>query len=345
MPIPYKIELFDRNFAFRSFSPLPQQDIEYDYLTMTRISLDVPPIAAEKGDYAIISSGAEQIFCGVVDDVAANNRTTSLSLKPIQALFEAGIAARTIASGSVEASLADALRDNFINSGDSLQNIPGLSIMTTTSTSGSLLGDQPLVFISDLIRTALSVYSVVMWVDLYPQEKEVRVTIGRVADHVTIEADLPAILEREIVLGDSYGQLNKLIVLDEADVSRRAVYYLHTDGSISSEDRLRVTPVFVDTILVRAADAAEFAEQAYTQAYNALSPQQYDNMIELTAPINSKVFPAFLPIGARADVKHNGKTYKSILTGFIRGALNMTLVFGVVRVDLTKKLTLQSSKK
>lgn len=344
MPIPYKIELFDRNFAFRSFSPLPQQDIEFDYLTMARISLDVPPIAAEKGDYAIISSGAEQIFCGVVDDVAAKNNTTSLSLKPIQALFEAGIAARTIASGSVEASLADALRDNFINSGDSLQNIPGLSISTTTSTSGSLLGDQPLVFISDLIRTALSVYSVVMWVDLYPQEKEVRVTIGRVADQVTIEADLPAILEREIVLGDSYGQLNKLIVLDEADVSRRAVYYLHTDGSISNEDRLRVTPVFVDTILVHAADAAEFAEQAYTQAYNALSPQQYDNMIELTAPISSKVFPAFLPIGSRADVRHNGKTYKSILTGFIRGALNMTLVFGVVRVDLTKKLTLQSKK-
>ncbi len=345
MPIPYKIELFDRNFAFRSFSPLPQQDIEFDYLAMTRIGLDVPPIAAEKGDYAIISSGSEQIFCGVVDDVANNNSSTRLSLKPIQALFEAGVAARTIASGSIEASLADALRDNFINSGDSLQNIPGLSIVTTTSTSGSLLGDQPLVFISDLIRTALSVYSVVMWVDLYPQEKEVRVTIGRVADHVTIEADLPAILDREIVLGDSYGQLNKLIVLDEADASRRAVYYLHADGTISDEDRLRVTPVFFDTLIVRASDAADFAEQAYTQAYNALSPQQYDNMIELTAPISSKVFPAFLPIGARADVKHNGKTYKSILTGFVRGALNMTLVFGVVRVDLTKKLTLQSSKK
>lgn len=344
LPIPYKIEIFDRNFAFRSFAPIAPQAIEFDYLTMSKVSLKTPQIAAQKGDYARITVGSREVYTGLIDDVAVNDADVTITLVPLQTIFNGTVYIGAVSSGTVEKTLAAVIKDHFVESSDTLQNIPGLQVITSSATSGGLWGDDLLVNFSDLMEKAITAYGVVISMVFSPQEKTLTATIGKVAETAVIEADLPAILSREIILGDSYGQLNKLIVLDDADASRSAIYFLHSDGTVSTKNTDRLYPVFFATVIVSAEDAADFDALASEQAFNALSPQQYDNLIELTASNDSRVFPKDLPIGAVVAVWYNGKKYRSILSGRIIREKTTTLLFGVVRIDLTKKLALQSRK-
>lgn len=344
MPIPYKIEIFDRNFGFRSFAPIAPQAIEFDYLTMSKVSLNTPQIAAQKGDYARITVGSREVYTGLIDDVAVNDTDVTITLSPLQTIFSSTVYIGSVNSNTIEGALAAVIKANFAASDDALQNIPGLQVVTSSATSGALWGDDLLVNISDLMEKAITAYGVVVSMAFSPQEKTLTATIGKVVATAVIEADLPAILGREIVLGDSYGQLNKLIVLDDADASRSAVYYLHSDGTVSTTDSDRLFPVFFTTVIVSAEDAADFAALASEQAINALSPQQYDNLIELTASNDCRVFPKDLPIGAVVAVWHNGTKYRSILSGRIIREKTTTLLFGVVRIDLTKKLVLQRNR-
>lgn len=341
MRTPYKLEIFSRDFVFRSFSAMPRQTIDIDYLALAPITLDLPAITAQQGDYAVISEGAEQIFCGIVDSTTSDGKAMRLTIKPMQALFDAEILPPNASFETAEAQICGILRSYFAESDDALQNIPGLEIQPISATPQLIGMDDGTVRVIDIITTALSAHGIVVDMQLLPQEQTLLARVGTRPESVTIEADLPAIVNREIVLGDDYGSLNKLYVADENDATRSAIYYLHTDGTVSAENTDRITPVFFSTALVRGSDAEDFAAQAFEQANNALLPQRYDNLIELTAPSDSRVFPAALPIGARAAIISGGRTLNSILTGINRAPETTTLVFGVVRIDLTKKLTLQ----
>ena len=57
------------------------------------------------------------------------------------------------------------------------------------------------------------------------------------------------------------------------------------------------------------------------------------------------VTPAALEIGTQADILYGGKAYRSILTGYELDSGTITLVFGAVRMELTKKLILERRKK
>ena len=58
MPTRYKIEIFQRDFTFRSFSPIQEPEISVDYLAMEKISVPAIRATALKGDYASITDGS-----------------------------------------------------------------------------------------------------------------------------------------------------------------------------------------------------------------------------------------------------------------------------------------------
>ena len=155
-------------------------------------------------------------------------------------------------------------------------------------------------------------------------------------------------LEREITLGDSYGSKNKYILrrtstdqeTGTVTVLEEKSYYLHPDGSVDNQNVDRITPVF--WTLGKLENSETWDADALAQAVEALTPEQYDNEIRLTLRRDDKlVTPETLPVGTEATIYIGGQAYRSLLTGREWDGDTHCLVFGKVRVDLTKKLILQ----
>ena len=340
----YKLEIFARDFAFRAFSPIVLPDIDFDYLAPGNTMVYPRRITAEKGDYAqITDANGNQTYSAIVDNVEYDEQQTRVTLKSLLSIFNAAVYLDSTAQ-TIEQLIADLIVSNFKSSSDPLQNIAGLTVATTSETIGSIDTAEGVGNLYDILTTALSSYGVAVNMDFQPQKKQLSCTIGTVPGTVTVEAELRDVLQTCIVLGDSYGQTNKVTVRDKLVPDRSVTYYLHTDGTVSSENRDRIYPVFFTCALIQAQDEETFAQQAQSSAYNLLSRQKYDNMIELTAANDSRVLPMNLQIGAPATVLHGGRSYRSILTGYVRREKTTTLVFGIVRIDLTKKLLMQQTR-
>lgn len=81
-----------------------------------------------------------------------------------------------------------------------------------------------------------------------------------------------------------------------------------------------------------------FEDAAYKNAETTFKSNKYDNYIELTcANDDSLINPTSLKVGQVTNVISNGVVYPTILTGRRVGD-NTTLIFGTIRLELTKLL-------
>lgn len=341
MQTPYKIEIFDRNIDFKSMTPMGAVKFSFDYLTLEKTKITIPKIEAAKGDFAHITDFyGNIIYQGIIDDYTEDNNKCSLSIKPLLSLFDIRIFYdRTALEGkTLENHLKDIISDVYINNDDDLQNIP-MSITVTSSTNNAKLNRKSNVGeLYNIILAALSGYGVIVNATLNPQEKEIAVTIGTVSTDIVIEADKDNVLDKNFVIGDGFGAVNKLTLINENDEGEKVTYYLHTDGTVSDVDTNRIWPVFASVEYINDNDFEEAAEK---RAVEALTPQQYDNLIELTYRKEDRLIDVNIPIGSSVTILNNGNTYSSILTGREWSGDTVTLVFGIVRVDLIKKLISQ----
>lgn len=92
------------------------------------------------------------------------------------------------------------------------------------------------------------------------------------------------------------------------------------------------------------------ASEAAKRAGNIFGKNTYSNLIELTVAKDDpliKPFSMIEPIedfpavGKAMNIIHNGKSYNSVLTGMEIGAGKAKLIFGTVRLDLTKILNMK----
>ena len=344
MHTPYKVEVFSRDFTFHGFSPIPEPELEYDYLSLGKSSITVQDLRAEKGDFAIITDGyGAEIYSGIVDDIIREKKKVQITIKPLISIFDCDAKFDRTTSAHIEQFLAGIVQDNFISSGDVLQDVTGMAVRTTSDTLGALNLKDDIHNIYDIMSSALTGYGIVVNMSLRPQQKEIICTIGKEMATATIEADLPCIIDKSITIGDSYGKINKITIYNKADAAQFATYYLHPDGSISNSDADRITPVFFSAAFVETS-ADEFSGKAYAQAYNTLAAQKYDNLIEITCADNCRLIPSDMRIGTTATIYSGGNAYSSILTGLSRRRGLRTLVFGFVRADLTKIISIERRK-
>lgn len=346
MPTRYKLEIFQRDFTFRSFSPIEEPEISVDYLAMEKVKVIAVKGTALKGDYASVTDGAgTTIYQGIVDDVETDDTGTTITLKPLISMFDTDVYFDRSTSGTLETFIAGIIQSNFIDSGDVLQDVTGMTVQITSTTAGKLNLKDNIHSFMEIITKSLTAYGIVVTIELFPQEKAIRVIVGKATRKVVVEADLAGITEKTILIGDSYGQLNKLTVINKNDESQTATYYLHTDGTVSTDDTDRITPVFFSSDFVSPETAEEFEDEAYSAAYDALAPQQYDNLIELSAPHGSRILDTSMPIGTEARIITGGASYTSMLTGYEKSGGTTRLIFGVVRADLTKRLLMERRAK
>lgn len=351
---PFNVEIFDQEFNLIQHYNVGAIDYKYDYLsTMENSVLIAFDENVENGNYIRLFNDTDSYF-GYISAIAVNETAQGFSeikFKPFISLFDASILFDTTLQGSattLEQMIADYITAYWINNADSDQNIFGLEVETISSTSGwgfHITSDQKglnkaiINFMTSIIRRSLTKYQVGLYAEPDFMNKKIVIKIGvKAAGTFFIEADLPNVVEKSVIVNESSQDMNKLIIYDQADLATNIIYYKHPDGSYDTSDTDRITPVIYSITSVAVAEGETFADVAQDTADKQFDVDSYSNLIEITVQNDDQlIMPETLTIGQLVNVATNGTSYGSILTGVERSDVTK-LTFGTIRLDLTKIL-------
>lgn len=356
---PYNVEIFDRDFTLRQHYNVGDVKYSFDYLSTVENSVLVAfNESVQNGDYIHLSNGSRTFFgiiTGIDIDKAAAGHST-IRYRPFSHIFDAPIMFDTdlqpgSGSGStksLEDVIADIITEYWISNDDDEQNIKGLTVKATSSTTDwglHLTSDVQglhktiINFTTSIIQRAMSRYRIGVYIEPDFIKKEIAVTVG-VKDNIpfVIEADLPNIIRRTVLLNETTKDNNKMVIYSNEDYESKIIYYKHPDGTYDTEDRDRIIPVVYGMTGVTPGDEHPFEEVAKESADKALDRESYNNLIEITV-LNSDALVTLEAddIGKLVDVKTNNAIYPSILTGIVYESTKK-LIFGTIRIELTKIL-------
>ncbi len=351
---PFNVEIFDQQFNLIQHYNVGTIDYSFDYLSTAENSVLIAYNEyVEKGNYIRIKNNTDEYF-GYISSIAVDEQVqgfSELRFKPFISLFDYSILFDTTLQGSatsLEQMIADYITAYWINNADDDQNIYGLSVETISETTGwgfHITSDQKdlnlaiINFMNSIIRRALTKYQVGLYAVPDFSNKTVKIQIGvKSVSTFYIEADLPNVIEKSIVVNETTEDMNKLIIYDQADLATNVIYYKHTDGTYDTSDSDRILPVIYGITSVAASEDVTFLEAAQDAADKQFDVDSYSNLIELVIENDdSLIDPKDLMIGQLVNVTTNGVAYASILTGIER-ATTTKLTFGTLRLDLTKIL-------
>lgn len=380
---PYNVEIFNRQFELLAHTNVDDIVIDYDYLSPNDSELDIrlsgffdtfaaqavipeggmlralsiPALeglmdAVGVGAYIRLQRDDTDIF-GVITSITTSDDAllTSIGIQPFpSAIFSAEILFDTNTQGTValETVIADLITASWISNADTLQNIPGLTVTTTSSTVAwgmNLKSDTEgmhhciIDFYDVIIRRALEEYGIAIHTSVDFQNGAINLTIGKVVGTQTIEADLPNVFDRTFLINESSKNTNKLDVYDSADYTSTIIYYKHTDGSYDTTNNNRLYPVVREVQAVEVEEESTFADAAASAAASVFGEVTYNNLIEIKCLYNDELIrPKELKIGSVVTVIHEGQAYTSIMTGYQLENNVINLIFGSIRADLTKLL-------
>lgn len=346
-----KIEFFDDSFNLLSAHMVDVQALGIDYLTFEPSKIYVHGDSkARKGCFCRVSGTIS--YEGIVSDVQPETSGETVSVRPLQALFDFDVFSTEY--DDVAEFILEAITDNIVSNTDTLQNRPLAITNSAPAASRPIENSGNKLNLLSLISNALKIYGIAVdcKLDLSKDGKKVVAEIKQVTATQTVEADKPNIISKKITLGDGYGSVNKIIIRKTEKDSETGIvsvldtvpFFLHTDGSVSNVNVNRITPVFWSLEDIQ--NCEEWDSKALSKATEKLSPQKYDNEIELVLRKGDGiVHPGLMQIGTAVTVFYNKKPYSSILTGKTLQKDTVTLTFGCVRVALTKKLIMERRNK
>lgn len=342
--IPYNVELFSPDFEYRASAQVEYIDHEYDYLDITKAAVKIPgEITAEKGDWIRITREGFEAS-GVVSDIKSRRDTITIEYKPFNKIFDIKtyVDPTELKNMSLEQWLKNIIVRIYVENEDELQNFTGLNVKIISEHQGTAIEgyETGLNNLYDIVVEAFLTYEIVCEFAIDVQNRSLNLLIGsKDLEKVTIEADLGNVLEKEITIKEGDESTNKLIVYNEEDFAQKVVYYLTKNNEVTTEDRDRVTPVVCECTTAKASSKTTFAEVAQSKAEKTLKASIYDNLIEITVLVNDEIVkPEQLQIGQNAEIISDGVKYNTILTGVEYDEEKMTLIFGAIRLELTKIL-------
>jgi hypothetical protein len=201
-----------------------------------------------------------------------------------------------------------------------------------------------------LIANSLTKYSVVLepTVNRTQSVKSITINIKRNSGSFYLNADMNNIKINSFIVNDLGSVTNKLEIWNSQNYSEVIYYYLHPDGTYDTNNTNRIEPVKLSVISVdpRDDDQGEripFAETAAEQAASEFENTEPVNNIELEVLRgDTLVQPEALSFGQTVVLIHDATMYTTILTGKRHSSI-MTLMFGLTRNDLTKKIKMQTN--
>lgn len=340
MQIPFKAEFFDRDFNFKLFSVIPEPEITIDYLTLDKSTITIPSLPEiVRGWYCHITQGKEVVYQGTVAAVSQSKHMTTVQLSPLVALFDVQIYENrdNYTKKNLENWIMKILTENFVASNDDIQNIKGLTLaIDSPGTDGIALNlvDNIHDFWTDIAKKALESAKITISCVLNPQAQTITATIRSLAskNEITLEADLPNVISQNFTLRDDWGSTNKCIIINEDDESEQATFYA-SDYSAPTVCRIQTVQVSGDQT---------FEEAAKDKANELLRKSDFDNLIELQYRADDQIIPD-MEIGQPCQIIKNGTVYHTVLTGITKKSGQKTLIFGGIRIDLTKILKLKGA--
>lgn len=338
----YNIEFFTNQYEFLSAVQLSNIEFEQDYLGIVKNKISAPNIVSSQGGYIkITSDDFEKI--GIITQSETEKNVTTVSYKDFIDItnIEINIDKAQLSTKTIEQFIADYITNNYVSNSDALQNIDGLEVVCETYTSGNNFEITENVenFYQKIIYDAFLKYGIVVSFEMNVKQEKIICRIRKnLQPQIVIESHLPNIIKKTIEIGTKKESLNKLIVLNEDDLSESKAYFLHTDMSVSDVDEDRISPVVFKTETVKVTSPDTFASASLEKAIEVLKPLEYNNLIELeVANFDALINPYAMQIGQKVSIIDNENTYESILTGKKIGKTT-TLIFGTIRKELTKKL-------
>lgn len=351
---PYNVEIFDTDLTLVCHQNSGDLEHHFDYLSPSSNEVTIQfDENVQEGQYIRIVGNGYDWF-GRITGTSSNSASKKLMTIDYESflnVLDVDILFDTDYQGSgtsLEQVLANYISALYINNADTLQNISGLSVQTSSSTTSwglhitSDVADSHYAIVNfrdSLVIRAMEKYRI--YIDVQPDfvRKTISLVIGAPAtERLTIEADLPNVIEKNVVLRQTANNLNKLIVYNEEDYSETVTYYLHSNDEYDTSDSDRITPVNVDVDSTIALEGQTFAAAAQLIAADRFSGRAYSNLIELTVLNDDALInPAGIEYGQEVLIITNGVAYTSYLTGKLIGNTT-TLIFGSIRLDLTKIL-------
>lgn len=341
--IPYNVEIFTPAFEYRSSAQVEYLKHKFDYLDIEKSGIDLPGILeAERGDWIRITRG-EFSAEGIVSEVIGKENSVELEYKPFHKILDIDVYMNpeALTIRTMEQWLADLIRDTYVINEDKLQNISGLEVKVTSGHYGAALADyeEGIHNLFDVSVSAFLSYGIVCEFEMNIQRKKLTLTIGsREMQKRTIEADLPNVLKKTVLVKEASETTNKLVVYNQEDYTQKIIYYRDRSDRITTLDTNRMVPVVCESVAVKVGNKT-LEEVALSRAENKLKPSRYDNLIELKVQVDDELIqPEKLKIGQQVNVIHNGKNYHTVYTGMEYEKELITLIFGAVRLELTKTL-------
>ena len=351
--LPYNVEIFGRDMEFVAHDTIWEPELENDYLVPQTSRVTVRNLGLEPKNQFIQISGNGMSYVGVISDISNNPQTGTQEIEFVSFLYslldlDVLIDTSQQGVGTLENFIKNMIEALFVSSSDSSQNISGLTVTASTSTTGwgfnlksETAGQHHLIanFYSTIIARSLSKYSVALNPVFDFTAKTITIRIGRVDDVMSMEADLPTVLSANVVYQRANNMLNKLRVYNQGNYTAYVDYYLHTDGSYGTSVANRVLPVVLKMTSTMAEDGQTFAAAAAQTASEIFGQIAYENLIEITVMETDTIFaPLNMQLGQIVNIYSHGKVYASVFSGRKYSKGIWTLIFGTVRVDLTRKL-------
>jgi len=337
----YNVEIFDRSYTFRDAKQIGSFDYSFDYLSIEENTIPLPTdTKCEVGDYLFLTSETDYM-AGIVSSVKNNKKILRVNIKPFMSWLDVEIKKEEL-TGYIEEYLKGIIDGLYVNNSDTYQNIIPLTTQTTSQTLGTIVLENETMKLFDVICELFKKYGVVIRFEVDSVAGQIKCLIGKNTEpQKTIEADLPNLISKNIVMKtSSMESFNKVYIFNtgEDSTGEEVTYYRDADGTITETPSERILPVVFKDVSIQA-KPEDFDTKALEKAADVLAVEKNNNLIELEMLEDDSLFePKEMNIGQDVLVISEGKEYESMLTGYKFKNGKITLIFGAIRLELTKIL-------
>ncbi len=338
----YNIEIFTPDFKYRDSTQVEDFEYAFDYMDIEKGKFKIPAfVKLQKGDY--FRAQAQDVdFCGIVTDIKELKDEKTISYKPFLKYLDVDLLVTFDSSKSVEDFLKSLLDAEYVNNTDTYENITGLAV-EVKSTTEAVYGydfNEGIHNLYDIFLYAFEVYGVVADFKVDPAAKAITCSIGKaVQDLFTIEADLDNVFDRKIIIKEAKDTVNKIYIYNEEDITQMATYYKGQDDLVSTSPDTRITPVIAKSVMIKIGTGETFEAAALAKAMSDLKSTKYENLIEIECQEDDLLIrPHTRYIGQEAAIIKNATSYSTVLTGYQYKSGRVKLIFGTIRLELTKIL-------
>lgn len=338
----FNIEFFAQDFTYRDSIQAEDFEYSFDYMDITKSKFKIPvDVKVKKGDYFRAQS-YDVDFCGIVTDIKERKDQKTVFYKSFLKYLDVDLLTTFDQSKSVEAFLKELLDAEYVNNADAYENISGLTVVAKTATAAEYGYDynDGIHNLYDIFLYAFEVYGVTADFKVDPAQKTITCSIGRAIQGLfTIEADLDNVFDKQITIKEAKDTANKIYIYNEDDLTQKVTYYKAQDDMISTSPETRIMPVIVKSVTVKVGTNETFGEKALAKAMIDLKATKYENLIEIECLEDDLLIrPHTRCIGQPADIIKNLTSYSTVLTGYQYKSGKAKLIFGTIRLELTKIL-------